>query len=87
MLFQGKKGITRNGYLPERDIQTGIGPFPVRAPPTEIDKQMMNRALFDINHPHYLQTFFDSWMITFVVLLEFIKGIEWPMNSDHITEY
>ena len=29
---QGKKRITRNGYLPERDIQTGIGPVRVRAP-------------------------------------------------------
>ena len=54
---------------------------------TEIDNQIMNQALFDINHPNYLQTFFDSWMITFVVLLEFIKGIEWPMNSDYITVY
>lgn len=29
---QGKKRITRNGYLPERDIQTGIGPVSVRVP-------------------------------------------------------
>jgi len=29
---QGRKRITRNGYLPERDIQTGIGPIPVKVP-------------------------------------------------------
>ncbi len=29
---QGKQRITRNGYLPERDIQTGVGPVPVRVP-------------------------------------------------------
>ena len=29
---QGHKRITRNGHLPERDIQTGIGPVPVKVP-------------------------------------------------------
>ena len=29
---QGKKRITRNGYLSEREIQTGIGPVRVKAP-------------------------------------------------------
>lgn len=29
---EGKKRVTRNGYLPERDLQTGIGPVTVRAP-------------------------------------------------------
>jgi len=29
---QGRKRITRNGYLPEREIQTGIGPVPVKVP-------------------------------------------------------
>ena len=28
----GKQRIVRNGYLPEREIQTGIGPVPVKAP-------------------------------------------------------
>ena len=28
----GKAAIIRNGYLPERDIQTGIGPVPVKIP-------------------------------------------------------
>ena len=29
---QGRKRITRNGHLPERKIQTGIGPVPVKVP-------------------------------------------------------
>lgn len=28
----GKRLVTRNGYLPERTIQTGIGDIPVKAP-------------------------------------------------------
>ncbi len=28
----GHQRIVRNGYLPERNIQTGIGPVPVNAP-------------------------------------------------------
>jgi putative transposase len=28
----GRKRITRNGHLPEREIQTGIGPVPVKVP-------------------------------------------------------
>jgi len=29
---QGRKRVVRNGYLPEREIQTAIGPVPVKAP-------------------------------------------------------
>jgi len=28
----GRKRMVRNGYLPEREIQSGIGPIPVKAP-------------------------------------------------------
>ncbi|HEY9713284.1 MAG TPA: transposase [Chroococcales cyanobacterium] len=28
----GKRMVTRNGYLPERTIQTGLGDIPVKAP-------------------------------------------------------
>lgn len=31
-LEDGRQRIVRNGYLPEREIQTGIGPVPVKAP-------------------------------------------------------
>ena len=29
---EGTAGVTRNGYLPERDLQTGLGPVTVRIP-------------------------------------------------------
>ena len=29
---QGRMRVTRNGYLPEREIQTGIGLIPAKAP-------------------------------------------------------
>ena len=32
LLEDGRAGVVRNGYLPERDIQTGIGPVSVRVP-------------------------------------------------------
>ena len=29
---QGRRAVVRNGYLPEREILTGIGPVPVKVP-------------------------------------------------------
>jgi len=29
---QNRRRVVRNGYLPERDVQTGIGPVPVKVP-------------------------------------------------------
>ena len=40
---QGRRRITRNGYLPERDIQTAIGSVPVRAPRAR-DRQPNNES-------------------------------------------
>jgi transposase-like protein len=30
--LQGRRGVVRNGYLPERQIVTGLGPVPVKVP-------------------------------------------------------
>ncbi|CCB90537.1 transposase [Waddlia chondrophila 2032/99] len=30
--FEGRKQFVRNGYLPEREVQTGIGPISVKQP-------------------------------------------------------
>ena len=30
--FEGRKAIVRNGHLPERSIQTGLGDIPVKVP-------------------------------------------------------
>ena len=40
---QGRKRITRNGYLPEREIQTGIGQVPVKVPRVR-DRQPENES-------------------------------------------
>jgi len=29
---QGRRAVVRNGYLPEREILTGVGPVPVKVP-------------------------------------------------------
>ena len=29
---KGRKRVVRNGYLPERQVQTGIGPIPAKVP-------------------------------------------------------
>ncbi len=40
---QGRKRVTRNGYLPEREIQTGIGQVPVKVPRVR-DRQADNES-------------------------------------------
>jgi transposase-like protein len=40
---QGRKRVTRNGFLPERNIQTGIGSVPVRVPRAR-DRQPNNES-------------------------------------------
>lgn len=47
-MIKADKGITRNGYLPKRDIQTGVGPVPVKVPRSR-DRQ--NR---DLSEKHYV---------------------------------
>ena len=32
LLADGRAGVVRNGYLPERELQTGLGPITVRIP-------------------------------------------------------
>lgn len=34
--LQGRRGVVRNGYLPEREIVTGLGPVAVKVPRVEI---------------------------------------------------
>ena len=51
----GRQRVVRNGYLPKREIQTGIGPVPVKAPrvreighPGSI--QVLRKDLFQLVH-------------------------------------
>ncbi|MDR4467896.1 MAG: IS256 family transposase [Nitrospira sp.] len=36
LLVDGRAGVVRNGYLPEREIQTGLGPITVRIPKVRV---------------------------------------------------
>lgn len=36
LLADGRAGVVRNGYLPEREIQTGLGPITVRIPKVRV---------------------------------------------------
>ncbi len=36
LLADGRAGVVRNGYLPEREIQTGLGPITVRLPKVRV---------------------------------------------------
>lgn len=36
LLADGMAGVVRNGYLPEREIQTGLGPITVRIPKVRV---------------------------------------------------
>jgi putative transposase len=53
----GRKRLVRNGYLPERNIQSGIGPVPVKAPRVrDRNRQAENRIQFSSSIlPAYLR--------------------------------
>jgi transposase-like protein len=42
----GRQRIVRNGYLPEREIQTGIGPVSVKAPRVRDRQYQANRRIY-----------------------------------------
>ena len=72
---QGRKRITRNGYLPERKIQTGIGQVPVkvprirdRQPENELDRIRFSSSIL----PPYLRK--TKSMETLIPWL-YLKGI------------
>ena len=47
----GRQRVVRNGYLPKREIQTGIGPVPVKAPRVrDRSGQSANRIFFQLVH-------------------------------------
>ena len=54
---KGRKRVVRNGYLPEREVQTGIGPVPARVPRVRdrerknVDKVRFNSSIL----PPYLR--------------------------------
>ena len=51
---QGRRAVVRNGYLPEREILTGIGPVAVRVPKTR-DRAGEGRCFRSELLPPYLK--------------------------------
>ena len=46
VLKDGRKRLVRNGYLPERDIQTGIGPIEVQVPRVRDRSDVVEKIAF-----------------------------------------
>ena len=42
---QGRKAVVRNGYLPEREVQTGIGAVRVKVPRVRVVSQFAREPL------------------------------------------
>lgn len=60
----GRRAVVRNGYLPEREVQTGIGPVRVRVPKAKVviserfnDKQ---QVFLDFVLSHYVRVGVDE---------------------------
>ncbi len=68
---QGKQRITRNGYLPEREIQTGVGPVPVKVPRAR-DRQKGNIRFTSSIVPTYLR---KTKSIETLIPWLYLKGI------------
>jgi transposase-like protein len=51
---QGRRNVVRNGYQPERQVLTGIGPVEVRLPKTR-DRSGQGRGFRSLILPPYLK--------------------------------
>ena len=49
----GHAGVVRNGHLPERELQTGLGPVTVKVPKVQIILQLVN-IFIDLLAERYL---------------------------------
>ena len=55
-LDNGHQAIVRNGHLPEREIQTGVGAIPVRVPKVRDKRPVKNKVKFNSSLvPPYLR--------------------------------
>lgn len=68
---QGHQQVVRNGYLPEREIQTGIGPVKIRVPKIR-DKSGQGIKFNSTLLPPYLR---KSWRVEEVLPWLYLKGI------------
>ena len=49
----GRAGVVRSGYLPERELQTGVGPVTIRIPKVRAitGEQVTFRSALVLNRP------------------------------------
>ncbi|HPQ94981.1 MAG TPA: transposase, partial [Thiolinea sp.] len=43
---EGRSAVVRNGYLPERAIQTGIGPVTIKVPKVRVKTRVIKDSFF-----------------------------------------
>ena len=70
-LPDGRKAVVRNGYLPERTIQTGLGDVPVQVPKVR-DRAGEGRKFTSILIPPFLKR---SKSITELLPVLYLKGL------------
>ena len=75
-LESGKQRIVRNGHLPEREIQTGIGPVEVKVP------RVRDRKTNSDNKITFHPSWFPKYMrrtrsIESLLPLLYLKGMNW----------
>jgi len=83
LLTNGSKQVVRNGYLPERNIQTGIGEVAVKVP------RVRNRGKEDIKFSSNLIPQYMRRTVTIDVLLPllYLKGISTTDFADSFETY
>ena len=52
--MDGCRAVVRNGYQPEREVLTGVGPLPVKVPKTR-DRSGKGRCFRSVLVPPYLK--------------------------------
>ena len=80
----GRQRIVRNGYLPEREIQSGIGPLPVKAPRVrdrQRDQSKRIRFSSSILPPYLRKTKSMEELIPWL----YLKGVSTGDFSDALT--
>lgn len=69
---EGKQVVTRNGHMPEREIQTGVGPVPVRRPRVDDRALPEDERFSSIILPPYIRR---TPTIDALIPLLYLKGI------------
>ena len=80
---QGRRAVVRNGYLPEREILTGIGPVAVRVPKTR-DRAGEGRCFRSELLPPYLK---KTRRLEAVIPWLYLKGVSTNDFDEALTDF